>query len=220
MSSRLTKALVGAGAAVAALTVGMTSASAAVTYTVSAGSATAGTSVAINGKTTGALPRITFNDTTTNNALTCDSGTAPGTTKAGSGQAGAKIGKINGAGTGWTNCTGPFGLQFTVTGVGAWYINATGGNAAGVTGTISNILAHVTSTAGCNFDVTGSVPIKYTNSSQILQVLTTSAGLTLSNVTSSACFGLLNNGDKATFSAKYKLTARTAAYNPVQITRP
>jgi hypothetical protein len=205
-----------AGLAVAAFAVA-SAASATGTWTVHAGSAPDGTTVAVTGSTTGTTPQIHFADTTSGQTLTCDSGTAPGTVKTGSGQSGTGLGHINGAGTTWTHCTGPGGLTFNVTGVGTWNINATSFKAPTTKGKINNVKATVVDPGLCSFTVTGSVTTNYSNKTHILSV-PGSAGLTVSKV--SGCFGIINNNDKAKFTGKYALSANDPTENPVTITSP
>jgi hypothetical protein len=218
--SRFVKALCLAGAASAAVVIAASPAVAATTYTVTAGSAAPGTKVNFTGKTTGATPQVHFSAGTQN--LTCDSGTAKGFTTTGNARAARGIATITGAAFKLTNCIGPGGLPLFVTGSGAWKLNATGYNATTgtTTLTITNISAHVQTSDGttCAFDVTGTVQATYTNSTQILSVKTTNSTLTLSNLHQS-CFGLLNDGDHATFRANYKIKATNAAFNPIHIVR-
>ena len=218
MTSRFIKCAVVVAAAGAALALGTGSASAATTYKVTAGSAPVGTTVAVTGATQGTSPQITFTDATTGTVLNCVSGTAPGSTKTGTALAGGKIGSINGAGTTWNGCTGPLGLTFQVTGSKTWSINAQYKTSNGVTGNIANVSAVVNGGSSCTFTVTGSVPIAYINKAAggFIQVKNTTSGLTVKNKIGS-CFGAVNNGDKANFSAVYKITATNSAYNPVKI---
>lgn len=213
------KTIAVAGAAAATLAIGIMPANAVGTWTVTAGSAAAGRTIQVKGTTTGASPQIHFTDTTTSTDLTCDSGTASGTTTTGSGLSGTGIANINGATTTWVNCLGPLGIHLTPTGHGTWKINANTYNATtGLTnGTLTGANATVTGT-GCSFTVKGSVPIAYRNSTQILQVKNTAANLTVSGV--SGCFGAVNNGDKASFSGSYKLKALNVPFNPIHITSP
>lgn len=218
MTSRFIKAGLAVAAAGCALALGTGSAAAATTYTVTAGSAPTGTTFKIKGTTQGASPQIAFTDTTSGTELNCVSGTASGSSKTGTGLAGTKIGTISA--TTWNGCTGPLGLEFVVTQSGTWSINAKYKTSTGATGNISNISAVVDGGSACKFTVTGSVPIKFTNKSSrsVLTVTTTSAGtLTVSNLTG-GCFGAVNNGDKATFSGAYVLSAVNSVYNPVKIT--
>jgi hypothetical protein len=220
--SRLVKALCLAGAVSAAVAIAAAPAVAATTYTVTAGSAAAGTKVNFTGKTTGAAPQVHFNDTTAAQRLTCASGTAKGFTTTGSARPAAGLATITGAAFKLNNCTGPGGLALFVTGSGAWKLNATGYNATSgtTTFTVANIAAHVASADGvtCTFDVTGTATATYKNSTQVLSVKPANSTLTLSNLHNS-CFGLLNDGDHATFQANYKLTATNAAFNPIHFVK-
>lgn len=215
------KTLAVAGAAAGALVIGIMPANAlATTFTVKAGSAANGTTVKFTGATTGATPQITFVDKTSGQVLHCDSGTAPGKATVGKKQAGSGIGKITGSATTWKNCVGPAGITLKVTGVGTWKLNAVS-YASGVTkGTITGANANVKTPDGttCKFTVMGSVPVTYTNSTRILAVQDTAANLVTSNVT--GCFGLINNGDHASFKGSYKVTVSPAADNPLTITSP
>lgn len=212
------KTLAAAGAAAATLVVGIMPANAvAPTWTVSAGSAPAGTTVGVNAATQGTAPQITLTDTTSGTVLNCTSGTAAGTTVTGTGLPGQALAKINGNTTGWTGCTAPLGIVLTPQGHGFWSITASGYSAGVTTGVITKIRATVTGT-GCSFNVAGSVPITYTNSTGILSVKPTASNLTISNV--SGCLGAIASGDKASFQADYLLKANKAAYNPVHITKP
>ncbi|HEX4723802.1 MAG TPA: hypothetical protein VH333_14900 [Pseudonocardiaceae bacterium] len=220
MASRLVRALfVGGGAAAAALIIGIGSASADdPTWSVSAGAASGGSTVAFTGTTSGASPQISFSDVTSGLDLNCDSGTAGGSATVGTGLSGAGIATISGPSTTWTNCVGPLGIELDPTGVGNWSLNAAS-YAGGVTsGTISNITATVHNPDGnCDFTVTGTVNGTYDNASQALTV-TPDPTLSISGVT--GCFGLINEGDQASFSASYHVVANDAANNPVQITSP
>lgn len=209
-------------AATAGLACAVPAAFAAGTFTVTAGSAPAGTTVAITGVTSGTTPQIHFTDITSNVSFTCDSGTAPGSTKTGTGLSGAGIASINGPTTTWTNCQGA-GFNFQVAGVGTWSLNATSGSSAGVSGNVSAVNANVTGTGSfgstCNFNVTGTVPGSYDNASTTLTV--NGGGLTINNPTGTcASLNVIKNGDAATFQANYVTTANTSAYNPVHITQP
>lgn len=215
-SNLLRTAAVVTGAA-AALALGASSASAATTFTVKAGSAPSGTTVAVKGVTTGSSPQVTFVDTTSGTTLNCTSSSATGSVKTGTGLSGTGIATINGAGIVFSSCTGPLGLNLTVKGAGTWKLNATSGSTTAVKGTLTGVSATV-SGSGCSFSVAGSVAGSYTNSTQALAFPGTTSGLKISNV--NGCFGLVNSGDVASYKASYKLTATTAAYNPVKVTAP
>lgn len=217
MTSRTTRlfGLVAGLAAIALLFAAQASATG--KWTVKAGKAAKGTTVAIVGKTTGTKPQIHFTDVTSHQSLTCASGTAPGTTKVGSGRSGAAIGHVTGAKTTWKGCSGPAGLTFSVKGAQSWNINAVSYKSGVTTGTISNVHATVSDPGVCSFTVTGSVGVTYTNKTHILAVTGKTAGLKVSNVN---CLPVVFNGDKAKFSAKYKLTATKTSFNPITITSP
>lgn len=217
----MARAVLVAGGVAAAAVLGVSQASAAdFTYTVAAGSAASGSSVAITGTASGtaSAPAITFTDTTTNQVLNCVSGTAPATATVNSGLAGTDLATIDGASTTWTNCTGPLGLGFTVAGSGSWDVNATGETVGGATpGTITGASAAVDDPGVCSFDVNGSVEGTYTNgTTSTLSTSATGSTLTISNV--SGCFGIINEGDSATFVGTYQITANDTANNPVTIT--
>ncbi|HVV24948.1 MAG TPA: hypothetical protein VHF06_36290 [Pseudonocardiaceae bacterium] len=213
--------LVAGGVATAAV-LGVSQASAAdFTYTVAAGSAASGSTVAITGTASGtaSAPAITFTDTTTNQVLNCVSATAPATTTVGTDLPGADLATIDGASTTWTNCTGPLGLGFTVTGAGNWDVNGTGETTGGVTpGSITGASASVDDPGVCSFDVNGDVQGDYTNgtSTSTLSVVADGSTLTISNV--SGCFGIINDGDSATFEGTYQIAANDSGDNPVTIT--
>jgi len=220
MASRLVRAvIVGGSAAAAALILGIGTASADdPTWTFSAGAAAVGTSPAFTGTTTGAVPQITFRDETSDLTLNCDSGTARGSGTVGTGKPGAGIASIDGPSTTWNNCVGPLGLELDPHGVGPWALNANSYAGGVATGNISNITANITNPDDqCSFTVTGTVDATYTNSSQNLTVIPNPT-LNISGV--SGCFGLINDGDLASFAATYNVAADDAANNPVQITSP
>ncbi len=202
---RRTTLLVGTLAGASAVVLSAGPALAATTYTVKAGTTTSG-STTYSAATTGTTPQIKFTTSTGLN-LGCDSGTASGSVKLGSGLSGTALGSITGST--WTNCVGPAGLKLAVTQVGTWNINATGTTSStGVTaGTISNITANVSDSAGaCKFTVTGTVKAAVTTTAtkQLLKVKPTQA-LKVSNV--SGCFGQISNGNTASFGATYKIAA-------------
>lgn len=218
MSSRIGRVLalsVGLGAAALLCAA---QAQATTTWTVKAGSAAVGKTVAITGKTIGTTPQIHFKDATSGQTLTCNSGTAPGTTKVGKGLSGTGIGHINGPKTTWNTCTGPAGLKFKVTGINTWNLNALSYAAPVTKGSITNVKATVVDQGVCSFTVTGRVGVSYSNKTRVLTVPGSAATLKISNV--SGCLGIVNNGDHASFKGKYKLTANNSAFNPIKITSP
>ena len=205
---------VAAGASAVALSAAP--AIAAPTYTVKAGTQTTGTT-AYTAATTGASPQVAFSDTTSGLNVSCTSSTAKGAIKLGKSLAGAGLGSITSST--WTGCLGPLNLAMTVTQTATWNVNATGTTTTtGVTaGTISGIAATVTANqGGCSFNVAGTVKsaLTTTPTKQTLAVKPT-ATLAISNVV--GCFGQINNGDKASIKATYKITAaagKIAISNP------
>ena len=230
MSKKVSRAVVVPTIALSALALGSAAAFAASSYNVTAGSAPAGTVVRYTANTTGPSPQVTFTDTTANVVLNCVSasatgevtvGTIPGATPPGTP---TPIGTVDG--TTWNTCTGPFGIQLTVTGSGSWKLNATGDTVGGVTpGSVSAVNAHVA--GSCAFDVTGSVDGSYTNGTTdgtltvpgLLTLPGTSTALTISNVSGFLCGSAgIQNGDHAKFKATYQVVADIGAYNPIRIT--
>ncbi|SHF82079.1 hypothetical protein SAMN05443575_0985 [Jatrophihabitans endophyticus] len=238
MRSLLTRTLLlGGTVAAAGLLTATTALAHPAPFTVTAGSAGSGTAVAVTG-TSGA---VAFKDTKTGVTLNCTASSLKGSITTGSSN-GTPVATVNGTGASFSNCTGPAGLKFAVTGYGTWNINITDSTSGVSTGTVTNIRAHVVSTAGptCAFDVgsntgsfvssgtstvnPGTVAGNYTNSSQNLAVPAVTAGsLGLWNVhgsgTTTYCVAasVLAQGDPASFSATYKIVADVAANNPVAI---
>ncbi|MCW2496663.1 hypothetical protein, partial [Jatrophihabitans sp.] len=217
---KMSKALVVAGAAAGVLALGISASAATPTWTVKAGTAKSGATASFKGTTTGKTPQITHVDKTTALTLTIKSGTASSTAKVGKGKAGAGIASISGSSTTWKTCVGPLGIQLNPKGSGTWKLNAVSYKSGVTTGTLTAAAATVSTPdkSSCVFSVTGSVPITYTNSTQILAVKATAANLTVSKVT--GCFGLIKNKDKASFAASYKVVTSTKATNPLSITSP
>ena len=196
---------------VTALVIGVSAAPAlaAITWTVTPGgsiTATAGTT--------------TLTDTKTGVALTCASSSAPATLKSGSGLSGSRIGSVTSIS--FNSCTGPFGITFTVTSSHLpWHLNAKSFNSStGVTtGTITGIHAML-SGPGCSATVDGTSPTKnngtvavtYTNSTGVLQVLTTGGNLHIFRV--SGCMGLIASGDPASFSGSYTVSPKQTITSP------
>jgi hypothetical protein len=215
--ARLITTIGAAAAAAGAVFLFAVPANAATTYTVTAGSAPSGTKVNVTGATTGPSPQVKFSDTTAGQNLTCASGTAKGSVTTGNARKAAGIAKITGSSLNLKNCTGPGGLPLFTKGSGTWPLNATSYANGKTNGTLTSISAHVATSDGttCAFDVTGTVNGSFTNNSQVLAIVSSGSTLKLSNV--QGCFGLLNNGDHATFQAKFKLTPTNAAYKPIKI---
>ena len=176
---------------------------------------------ATTGAGTSSAPKITLVDTTAGVNLNCISGTAAGVFKLGKNISGSKIASITG--TTWNTCTGPLGITLAVKQVGSWYVNATTKTSSGgkTPGNISNVTATVSETptaSNCEFTVTGSTSASYFNSSGTLAVAPITGSshvLTISKVT--GCFGLINNGDNATFTGTYATSTNNGR---IQVTSP
>lgn len=198
MRKNLLRGLAVTGAA-AALSVGLvTSANAA---TVTGG-----------GAITGTASSISF--TASSIGMSCGTVAFSGTSYTGTGL--TKIADLSSST--WSNCLGPLSLPMTVTQSGTWAVNATSVSGGVATGSVTGISVHVqdTSTGGgiCKFDVSGSAPATFTNSTQILGV--TASGLTVSGV--SGCFGLLSGSSTAAFSGSFAVTnPATGAAWPITV---
>lgn len=216
--SKLARFTVVPVAAAAAIGLASPAAFAASSYNLSAGSAAAGSSVAFGAQGTG----IIFNDETAGASVTCTGSSIAGSAVAGEGLSGTGIATLDGSSVSFTDCTGPVGIEFTVTGSGTWSLDATGDTDANgsTAGTISGISASV-SGSGCSFDATGSVAGAYANgdASGTLTLPSSEPTLTLSNVSGFLCATAgIANGDQVSFAATYAVTANDAANNPIQVT--
>jgi hypothetical protein len=162
---------------------------------------------------TGTAATTTLTNNNTGAALTCASSNASGTVNTGTG-VGPTLGSISALSfAGGGTCSGPAGISFTVTPNSLPYpIVATGPTAGGVTpGRVTGVNARLSGFL-CSATVTGSAPGNYNNATRRL-TLTAGSTLTISNV--SGCFGLLNNGDTASFTTAYNVVGSPA--NPIQI---
>jgi hypothetical protein len=147
--------------------------------------------------------------------LFCVSSSVDGTAKSGSGVSNPLAEIPQSPGIQFNDCQGPFGLTFTVTHVGTWYLNGVSYNAAtGVTqGTIDNITANIVG-PGCNATVTGSVNGRYTNSTDVLQVLPDYT-LEITYVDpANDCLGLINVGEHSSFDGSYQVTPNLTITSP------
>lgn len=216
MSNRYARILAAGGAAVLAVALGAPAALATGTWTIQPGGAIQAAS---------SVPAV--GDTTTGTVQKCNSSTADGTLKTGSGLADTSIGKITsvtfkGSGSN-SQCAGPGGPLFTLRAGGLpWHVNLYSYNAAaGVAqGTISHLhLAYSGSACDAVIDGTsatandGRVRLKYTDSSGRLKLLTTGGKLHWYDV-SSGCLGIVNSGDPATLNAIYTVTPKQAITSP------
>ncbi|WP_375001742.1 hypothetical protein [Aeromicrobium sp. CTD01-1L150] len=189
------KSLAAAGAAALVMVAG--AAYAGPPWTVSVGGDSTGSPASYTAETIGASPQIEFTVPGLN--LGCDSGTAEGVIIPG--PTSGKAGEI--ADTEFIDCIGPLDIDLEVTQNATWDIEITGDNVGGVTpGAITNVDASVSNPDGlCSFDVTGEVGGAFDENTQQLSV--SGGGLTVSNV--DQCFGLILNGDPATFDGTYQL---------------
>jgi hypothetical protein len=215
------------GAGVAGLAMVAAPALASAPYTVSVGGDTSGASYTMNATAKGNTT-LTANG----NVLTCTASTLTASTSVSGGgihtgvnSTGLDIADITGAT--WTGCTfsGSFPATVTVTSPD-WKFNVTGGNTSGTSDTItgnltniSNVLVDINTGFGhCTFNVSGSVDGNFQESTTkgAQQLNVTNSHLSLSNV-SAACFGLVNNGDAATFSGQYNTAVPGVAYPAINI---
>jgi hypothetical protein len=215
MGNRYAGILAAGGAAVLAAALAAAPALAATTWTIHPGRAITATSSG----------RFILKDTKNGTVLFCDSATASGTLKHGSGLPGSRAGSLSAAG--FTTCLGPgirdsdIVLTLQATDL-PWRVNLSSYNAATgvVTGTVSHL--QLTETAnGCAFVVGGTsgtasdgkVRFSYTDSTGRLTVLTAGGNLHFWNV-SAGCLGLVNNGDRARLGAAFTVSPKQAITSP------
>jgi hypothetical protein len=207
MLKRLGGALLTTAVAAAAFSLSAAPALAATTWTVTPG-----------GSVTGTAGTTTLTDSTTGTSLSCSSSTAAGSLSSGSGLT-SPIGSINSIS--FNNCTGPLGITFSASVTGPFPLNASSYNSStGVTsGTITHIHGALSSSfCSATIDGTsatadnGSVNVHYTNSNDHLQVLASGSTLHIYNV--SGCFGLIKNGDSATFAGTYTISPGQTVTSP------
>jgi hypothetical protein len=199
MRKGVARALLAATAAVLAIGFGASTALAAVTLTVK---------VSGGGSVTASSPKVVLADSTHGASVTCASaisGSIPnGTTKGSSPVRIGTFGKVS-----MSRCTGP--LSVTVTfGRLPYRFTVDSMTVNGKTDVILTSVDAMVSMPGCSFAATGSVPGYFTNSTHILTLTPKlpvapmqKAQLTIGNV--NGCAGLVNNGDRATVMAKYKI---------------
>jgi len=148
-------------------------------------------------------------------ALTCKTSTVSGTAKSGTGLSNPIASIPASPGIKFFNCSGPFGLTFTVTQVGTWALNGVSyASGTGITtGTLTNITANIVG-PGCNATVTGFVNAKFTNSTDILQVINNYTLLVSFVDSVNDCLGLINTGEHASFAGSYKITPGLTVTSP------
>ena len=156
-----------------------------------------------NGDFTGAAG-VTVLTTESGIELSCESADAAGTANLGTGVANP-IATLPAGSTQFNNCSGPFGLTFTVTHVGTWELHGDSYASDVTTGRITNIEADI-SGPFCEATVTGEVNATFTNSSDELAVLPDQT-LTISYVDpANDCLGLITQGEAAGFSGTFAVT--------------
>jgi hypothetical protein len=207
MLTRLGGVLLTTAVAAAAFSLGATPVLAAATWTVTPG-----------GSVTGSAGTTTLSDSTTGTSLSCKTSSAAGTLPSGSGLSSplGSIGSIT-----FNTCTGPLGITFSASVTGPFPLNANSYNSAtGVTSlTITKIHGALSSTfCSATIDGTsatahnGTVNATYTNSNDHMQVVATGSTLKIYNV--SGCFGLIKNGDSATFAGTYTISPGQQVTSP------
>ena len=174
------------------------------------------------GAITGKAKSATVTDTTTGNSLTCKSSALKGKLKAGKKLSGKAAGSISGFGI--SGCTAE-GQAVTVTpGKLPWKLNLVSYNKTkGVTtATLTGIHIKLSvASLGCSAIVDGTkatadngmIQVTYTNKTGVLKTLTTGGNLKLYDVTS-GCLGVINTGDKVTFSASYTVAKKQKITSP------
>jgi len=111
----------------------------------------------------------------------------------------------------FTGCTGPLGMVTVTVNKLPYSVKVDSKTVSGKTdGMVTGVNTAVSMT-GCSFNVTGSAPGFYTNSTHTLTLTPTlptkplnTARLTISNV--NGCAGLVNNGDHPTYKSTYKVS--------------
>jgi hypothetical protein len=221
MSNRYARILAAGGAAVLVAALGVSAAwaaTAATTWTVRPG-----------GDVQAMSSRLALTDSTTGSAITCQSSTASGTLRSGSGLPGPDAGHLSAIS--FATCSYPASstlrvIFFPQPADLPWPVNLSSYNAArGVArGTVSDIAISVSdskSSGGCNARIDGTsaagdngrVTFTYTDKTGQLTLLTTGGNLHFYDV-SSGCFGIFKDGDPATLSGSYTITPKQAITSP------
>ncbi|MEO9240737.1 MAG: hypothetical protein ABI418_21920, partial [Jatrophihabitantaceae bacterium] len=121
----------------------------------------------------------------------------------------------------WTSCSGPLGITLSVAQVGTWSLNGTSYTSPVTTGNVSGVNANISGT--CAFSVTGTADGKYSNTThQLAMAPIAGSGNTLTIHVAgggTACFGLIHDGDNATFTTQVPYTVTTPLGN-LTITSP
>jgi hypothetical protein len=176
-------------------------------------------SVTPGGNITATAGVTKLKDVNTGSVLQCKTSSSTGTLKSGHGISGGSLGTITALS--FSSCTGPLGLQFTVTNSGfPWKLSGTSYNATtGVTtGFINGIKSTLTGTAcsaqvgGATAGSAGKVKVTYTNSTGKLAVQAKGGNLHVFNV--SGCANLINSGDATQFTGSYTVSPKQTITSP------
>lgn len=207
MSMRYARPMIAGSAAVLVAMLGATAAFAATTWTVRPGGAVTATAV-----------QASFKDTRTGSNQTCQSMTASGTLKSGSGLSGSGAGSISAFG--FDRCTGPLGVTYALTATNLpWHLNLSSDNHGVVTGSIGHMRillggpscqAVIDGTSATASD--GHVKFSYSDGTGRLTTLTTGSNLHFYNV--KGCAGLFDDNDPMTISATFPLSPKQSVTSP------
>lgn len=168
------------------------------------------------------VPGVTavLSNANTGAQLVCTTYAAGGTAADGVRASGTGLALIQSTtfGTSASPCTGPLGSRWTARNNAPMSLNGTSYSAGVSKGTITGIDITLTGSSllgSCTAKVTGSANTgTYTNSTGVLDIQADATpALTISGVTGN-CAGLLNNGDKAKYTAKYKVTPVITVTSP------
>ncbi len=223
MRKQLMRTLLVAGTAAAAVTLAVPAAMAAGTWTVTGGPNF--TSSASTGTT------FTLSDTTSGLSFTCTVGTGAGTVTDQTSNANTAIGHITSSGFGSSTkkCNGPLSSTGTDTQKAGTtsVLNAgtfSGGVTTGTITAVDHVLTISSFLGTCTAEVKGTAGAKYTNSSHLLQFITTGDSLKVTSV-SGACSGIISVNDVVTFASgtggeTVTGTTNTGTSSPITVSQP
>lgn len=198
MRGRLIGALAAGAALIASIVMSAPANAVPATWTVSPG-----------GPFTGAAGTTVLKVQETGVQLTCQSATAAGTAKSGTGLSNP-LATLPAGSTKFNNCSGPFGLTFGVTHVGTWNLNGSTYASGVTTGNLTNINANI-SGPGCAATVAGTVNATYTNATHVLATQP-NFGLVFTSV--SGCLGLIATGQHASFAGSFTISPALTVTSP------
>jgi hypothetical protein len=164
--------------------------------------------------------KTALKDTRSGVSLSCTSSTAKTTLKKGSHLSGTGIGSVTAIT--FSNCTGPFGLKFSVKSSHLpWHLNAVSysRSTGTTTGTITGIHATLSGTS-CTAIVDGTgaaknngmVRVTYGNKTHKLTVLASGGNLHTYSV--KGCLGLIKSGDGSSFTGAYAVSPAQTITSP------